>query len=106
MDQTLYRRPLPRDAIAFSSRDGRQMFAEASGADRPTAVVDRVGLDFSEADIGNLQRLCRFAGVGPQRYAPGLGRSERWQNKNPASHITNQTQAPGGNHESQAVTIS
>lgn len=29
MDPTLYRRPLPADAIAFSSPEGRQLFAEA-----------------------------------------------------------------------------
>jgi hypothetical protein len=29
MGQTLYRRPLPPDAIAFSSADGREVFAEA-----------------------------------------------------------------------------
>ena len=28
MEQTLYRRPLPADAIAFSSVEGRQLFAE------------------------------------------------------------------------------
>ncbi|MDB4986460.1 MAG: hypothetical protein JWN04_1638, partial [Myxococcaceae bacterium] len=32
MDQTLYRRPLPADAIAFSSSDGRRVFAEALAA--------------------------------------------------------------------------
>ena len=31
MNQTHYRRPLPNDAIAFSSPDGRRLFAEASG---------------------------------------------------------------------------
>src|SRR5215813_5260972 len=29
MGQTLYRRPLPAEAIAFSSAEGRQLFAEA-----------------------------------------------------------------------------
>src|SRR3954447_24737830 len=29
MSETLYRRPLPAEAIAFSSRDGRRVFAEA-----------------------------------------------------------------------------
>src|SRR5205807_7351275 len=29
MGQTLYRRPLPSDAIAFSSPEGRQIFVEA-----------------------------------------------------------------------------
>jgi glutathione gamma-glutamylcysteinyltransferase len=29
MEETLYRRPLPPDAIAFSSREGRTLFAEA-----------------------------------------------------------------------------
>ena len=29
MNGTLYRRPLPQDAVAFSSREGRQLFAEA-----------------------------------------------------------------------------
>jgi Phytochelatin synthase len=32
MDQTLYRRPLPADTIAFSSPDGRGIFAEALAA--------------------------------------------------------------------------
>lgn len=32
MDTTLYRRPLPADAIAFSSVEGRQVFAEALAA--------------------------------------------------------------------------
>jgi len=32
MEQTLYRRPLPSDAIAFSSSEGRQLFAEALAA--------------------------------------------------------------------------
>lgn len=32
MSETLYRRPLPSDAIAFSSLDGRQVFAEALSA--------------------------------------------------------------------------
>jgi hypothetical protein len=32
MSQTLYRRPLPSEAIAFSSLDGRRVFAEAVAA--------------------------------------------------------------------------
>jgi len=32
MNETLYRRPLPADAIAFSSPEGRQLFAEALAA--------------------------------------------------------------------------
>ena len=32
MNETLYRRPLPADAVAFSSAEGRQLFAEALAA--------------------------------------------------------------------------
>ena len=32
MNETLYRRPLPLDAVAFSSAEGRQLFAEALAA--------------------------------------------------------------------------
>jgi glutathione gamma-glutamylcysteinyltransferase len=32
MNQTLYRRPLPADAIAFSSPAGREIFSEALAA--------------------------------------------------------------------------
>jgi glutathione gamma-glutamylcysteinyltransferase len=32
MEQTLYRRPLPTDAIAFSSAEGRRVFAAALAA--------------------------------------------------------------------------
>ncbi|HEY3253196.1 MAG TPA: phytochelatin synthase family protein [Polyangiaceae bacterium] len=57
MDQTLYRRPLPADAIAFSSVDGRRVFAEALAAG---------GLDgyFPLAEQFHTQADPAFCGLG------------------------------------------
>ena len=57
MEQTLYRRPLPADAIAFSSADGRQVFAEALAAG---------GLDgyFPLAEQFHTQAEPSFCGLG------------------------------------------
>ncbi|HEY0465153.1 MAG TPA: phytochelatin synthase family protein [Polyangiaceae bacterium] len=57
MDQTLYRRPLPADAIAFSSADGRRVFAEALSAG---------GLDgyFPLAEQFHTQADPAFCGLG------------------------------------------
>ena len=57
MDQTLYRRPLPADTIAFSSPDGRQVFAEALAAG---------GLDgyFPLAEQFHTQADPSFCGLG------------------------------------------
>ena len=57
MEQTLYRRPLPANAIAFSSREGRQLFAEALAAG---------GLDgyFPLAEQFHTQSEPAFCGLG------------------------------------------
>ena len=57
MNQTLYRRPLPTDAIEFSSVAGRQLFAEALGAG---------GLDgyFRLAEQFHTQAEPEFCGLG------------------------------------------
>ncbi|MGC4093760.1 MAG: phytochelatin synthase family protein [Polyangiaceae bacterium] len=57
MQETLYRRPLPADAIAFSSESGRQLFAEALAAG---------GLDgyFRLAEQFHTQSDPAFCGLG------------------------------------------
>jgi glutathione gamma-glutamylcysteinyltransferase len=57
MDTTLYRRPLPADAIAFSSPDGRKVFAEA---------LEEGGLDgyFPLAEQFHTQSDPAFCGLG------------------------------------------
>ena len=57
MDQTLYRRPLPADAIAFSSPEGRAVFAQALAAG---------GLDgyFQLAEQFHTQADPAFCGLG------------------------------------------
>jgi glutathione gamma-glutamylcysteinyltransferase len=57
MDTTLYRRPLPAEAIAFSSPEGRQLFAEALAA---------AGLDgyFRLAEQFHTQSDPSFCGLG------------------------------------------
>ena len=57
MEQTLYRRPLPADAIAFSSAEGRRVFAEALAAG---------GLDgyFPLAEQFHTQSEPAFCGLG------------------------------------------
>ena len=57
MEPTLYRRPLPADTIAFSSPDGRQLFAEALAAG---------GLDgyFPLAEQFHTQSDPAFCGLG------------------------------------------
>ena len=59
MGQTLYRRPLPSDAIAFSSPEGRQVFAEALATE---------GLNgyFRLAEQFHTQSDPAFCGLGSQ----------------------------------------
>ena len=57
MSETLYRRPLPSEAIAFSSLDGRRVFAEA---------LSTGGLDgyFQLAEQFHTQSDPAFCGLG------------------------------------------
>src|SRR5882757_8962126 len=76
MGQTLYRRPLPPDAIAFSSADGRQVFAEAlasGGLDGyfPLAEQFHTQSDPAFCGLGSLVVALNALGVDPGRLWKG-----------------------------------
>jgi glutathione gamma-glutamylcysteinyltransferase len=72
MSQTHYRRPLPSDAIAFSSPDGRRLFAEASaegGMDGyfPLAEQFHTQSDPAFCGLGSLVVALNALAVDPER---------------------------------------
>jgi glutathione gamma-glutamylcysteinyltransferase len=76
MSETLYRRPLPSDAIAFSSPDGRQVFAEALGAGGldgyfPLAEQFHTQSDPAFCGLGSLVVALNALGIDPGRLWKG-----------------------------------
>jgi glutathione gamma-glutamylcysteinyltransferase len=76
MDKTLYRRPLPSDTIAFSSPDGRQVFAEAlatGGLDGyfPLAEQFHTQSDPSFCGLGSLVVALNALAIDPGRLWKG-----------------------------------
>jgi glutathione gamma-glutamylcysteinyltransferase len=76
MDKTLYRRPLPPDAIGFSSRDGRQVFAEAFAAGGlegyfPLAEQFHTQSDPAFCGLGSLVVALNALGIDPGRLWKG-----------------------------------
>lgn len=76
MDQTLYRRPLPADAIAFSSSEGRQVFAEALAAGQldgyfPIAEQFHTQADPAFCGLGSLVVALNAMAIDPGRLWKG-----------------------------------
>jgi glutathione gamma-glutamylcysteinyltransferase len=76
MDRTLYRRPLPADAIAFSSPDGRRVFAEALAAGGldgyfPLAEQFHTQADPAFCGLGSLVVALNALGIDPGRLWKG-----------------------------------
>ncbi len=76
MDRTLYRRPLPADAIAFSSDEGRQVFAEALAAGGlegyfPLAEQFHTQSDPAFCGLGSLVVALNALGIDPGRLWKG-----------------------------------
>jgi len=76
MSQTLYRRPLPSEAIAFSSLDGREIFAEALAAGGmegyfPLAEQFHTQSDPSFCGLGSLVVALNALGIDPGRLWKG-----------------------------------
>src|SRR5262245_19963860 len=76
MSETLYRRPLPADAIAFSSADGRQVFAEARAAGGldgyfPLAEQFHTQSDPAFCGLGSLVVALNALGIDPGRLWKG-----------------------------------
>src|SRR5688572_24755542 len=76
MSQTLYRRPLPSEAIAFSSLDGRRVFAEALAAGGlqgyfPLAEQFRSQSDPAFCGLGSLVVALNALGIDPGRLWKG-----------------------------------
>jgi glutathione gamma-glutamylcysteinyltransferase len=76
MGQTLYRRPLPTDAIAFSSPDGRRVFAEALAAGGlngyfPLAEQFHTQSDPSFCGLGSLVVALNALAIDPERLWKG-----------------------------------
>jgi glutathione gamma-glutamylcysteinyltransferase len=76
MDQTLYRRPLPADAIAFSSVEGRRVFVEAlasGGLDGyfPLAEQFHTQSDPAFCGLGSLVVALNALGIDPGRLWKG-----------------------------------
>jgi len=74
--ETLYRRPLPADAIAFSSPEGRQVFAEALAAGGlqgyfPLAEQFHTQSDPSFCGLGSLVVALNALGIDPGRLWKG-----------------------------------
>jgi glutathione gamma-glutamylcysteinyltransferase len=72
MSETLYRRPLPAEAIAFSSPDGRQVFAEALSAGGlegyfPLAEQFHTQSDPAFCGLGSLVVALNALGIDPGR---------------------------------------
>jgi glutathione gamma-glutamylcysteinyltransferase len=76
MTQTLYRRPLPSEAIAFSSLDGRKVFAEALSAGGmegyfPLAEQFHTQSDPAFCGLGSLVVALNALGIDPGRLWKG-----------------------------------
>ena len=76
MGQTLYRRPLPSDAIAFSSSEGRQVFAEALAAGGlrgyfPLAEQFHTQSDPAFCGLGSLVVALNSLAIDPERLWKG-----------------------------------
>jgi glutathione gamma-glutamylcysteinyltransferase len=76
MSQTLYRRPLPSEAIAFSSLDGRKVFAEALSAGGlegyfPLAEQFHTQSDPAFCGLGSLVVALNALGIDPGRLWKG-----------------------------------
>jgi glutathione gamma-glutamylcysteinyltransferase len=75
MGQTLYRRPLPGEAIAFSSREGRQVFAEALRQGLtgyfPLAEQFHTQSDPSFSGLGSLVVTLNALAIDPERLRKG-----------------------------------
>jgi glutathione gamma-glutamylcysteinyltransferase len=76
MFQTLYRRPLPTDTIAFSSREGRQVFAEALAAGCldgyfPLAEQFHTQADPAYCGLGSLVMALNALAIDPGRLWKG-----------------------------------
>jgi glutathione gamma-glutamylcysteinyltransferase len=76
MSETLYRRPLPSDAIAFSSPAGRQVFAEALAAGGldgyfPLAEQFHTQTDPAFCGLGSLVVALNALGIDPGRLWKG-----------------------------------
>jgi glutathione gamma-glutamylcysteinyltransferase len=76
MDVTLYRRPLPDGAIAFSSQEGRRVFAEALAAGGldgyfPLAEQFHTQSDPSFCGLGSLVVALNALGIDPGRLWKG-----------------------------------
>ena len=74
--ETIYRRPLPADAVAFSSPEGRQMFAEALAAGGlqgyfPLAEQFHTQADPSFCGLGSLVVALNALGIDPGRLWKG-----------------------------------
>jgi glutathione gamma-glutamylcysteinyltransferase len=76
MGQTLYRRPLPPEAIAFSSPDGRQVFAEALANEGlngyfPLAEQFHTQSDPAFCGLGSLVVALNALAIDPERLWKG-----------------------------------
>lgn len=76
MPETLYRRPLPPDAIAFSSPTGRQLFAEALAAEGlngyfPLAEQFHTQSDPAFCGLGSLVVALNALAIDPERLWKG-----------------------------------
>src|SRR5262245_39442889 len=76
MGQTLYRRPLPADAISFSSPAGRQIFAEALAAQGlngyfPLAEQFHTQSDPAFCGLGSLVVALNALAIDPERLWKG-----------------------------------
>jgi glutathione gamma-glutamylcysteinyltransferase len=76
MSETLYRRPLPPDAIAFSSADGRQVFAEALASGGLTGYFPLAEQFHTQSDpafcgLGSLVVALNALGIDPGRLWKG-----------------------------------
>lgn len=76
MERTLYRRPLPSDAIAFSSPEGRELFAQALHAEGlggyfPLAEQFHTQSDPSFCGLGSLVMALNALAIDPGRLWKG-----------------------------------
>ncbi len=76
MEQTLYRRPLPSDAVAFSSAEGRRVFAEALAASEldgyfPLAEQFHTQSDPAFCGLGSLVVALNALAIDPGRLWKG-----------------------------------
>jgi len=76
MNETLYRRPLPSEAIAFSSPDGRKVFAEALSAGGLEGYIQLAEQFHTQSDpafcgLGSLVVALNALGIDPGRLWKG-----------------------------------